>query len=208
MLNPIERTSEVIFGLLMAMTFIGTLNAVSEEESVHTLLIAAVGCNVAWGLVDAVMHLITSATEKRRHAILLQQLRGGADPAIARHLISDLLPNSVATSLGAEGLEEVRRHLLKAAEPHARPRLERDDYRAALGIFLLVVLATLPVALPFMLVQDVVLAVRLSQAVALGMLFLGGAALARYSGEPVWRTGTLMAAMGGALVAIIVVLGG
>ena len=50
-LDPIERVSEVIFGLLMAMTFIGSLSvATAGREEVRTMMITALGCNLAWGL--------------------------------------------------------------------------------------------------------------------------------------------------------------
>src|SRR5262245_16638693 len=106
----------------MAMTFIGTVSAVIDgEEPVHTLLIAALGCNIAWGLVDAVMSLISTATEKRRSAILLQRLRSAADhPDEGRSLLADLLPEGLASALGAEGVDQVRTLLLKTPEPHAR----------------------------------------------------------------------------------------
>jgi Trk-type K+ transport system membrane component len=48
-LDPIERVSEVIFGLLMAMTFIGSLSvATAGREEVRTMMITALGCNLAW----------------------------------------------------------------------------------------------------------------------------------------------------------------
>lgn len=49
-LDPIERVSEVIFGLLMAMTFIGALSvATAGREEIRTMMITALGCNLAWG---------------------------------------------------------------------------------------------------------------------------------------------------------------
>jgi len=54
-LDPVERVSEVIFGLLMAMTFIGSINAATAgREEVRTMMLTALGCNLAWGLADAV----------------------------------------------------------------------------------------------------------------------------------------------------------
>ena len=62
--------SEVIFGVLMAMTFIGTLNvATAGRQEVRTVMLAALGCNVAWGLTDGVMYLVALATERTREGI-------------------------------------------------------------------------------------------------------------------------------------------
>jgi VIT1/CCC1 family predicted Fe2+/Mn2+ transporter len=66
-LDPIDRVSEVIFGVLMAMTFIGAMNvATAGREEVRTVMIAALGCNVAWGLTDGVMYLVGIVTERTR----------------------------------------------------------------------------------------------------------------------------------------------
>jgi hypothetical protein len=70
-LNPIERVSEVIFGVLMAMTFIGTLSVASQgDDEVRKVMISALGCNIAWGLADGVMYLVATLTERSRARML------------------------------------------------------------------------------------------------------------------------------------------
>ena len=78
----------------------------------------------------------------------------------------------------------------------------------ALQIFLIVVVSTFPVVIPFLLMQDVTLAQNISRAIALAMLFFGGLALGRYAGYGSWRVGLLMAALGTALIVAINALGG
>ena len=71
-LDPIDRVSEVIFGVLMAMTFIGALNvAEAGDGEVRKVLIAALGCNIAWGLADAVMYVVATLTERTRESTRL-----------------------------------------------------------------------------------------------------------------------------------------
>ena len=66
-LEPIDRVSEVIFGVLMAMTFIGAMNvAEAGQGEVRKTLIAALGCNVAWGLTDGIMYVVAILTERTR----------------------------------------------------------------------------------------------------------------------------------------------
>jgi VIT1/CCC1 family predicted Fe2+/Mn2+ transporter len=89
-----------------------------------------------------------------------------------------------------------------------RPRLQASDLKAALGIFLIVVASTFPVVLPFALIQDVGVAKLVSRVVALAMLFVGGLALGRYAGYGSWKTGLMMAALGSAVVAAVMALGG
>jgi VIT1/CCC1 family predicted Fe2+/Mn2+ transporter len=170
-LDPIERVSEMMFGLLMAMTFIGSISVASDgREEARTMMIAALGCNLAWGLTDAVMYVVGLLTERRRAHTLL----AGQDRA-------------------AE------------AEP---PGLRAEDLKGALAVFLVVVLATFPVVLPFLFFSQLGPALHASRAVAVAMLFVGGCALARYSGGSAWRTGFAMAMVGAVLVAAIMALGG
>jgi hypothetical protein len=208
-LDPVDRASEVIFGLLMAMTFVGTV-AVAEEgrEGTRTLLFAALGCNLAWGIADAVMYLVTLATERRRYRALLLRLHEGADAATGRRIVAEGLMPDLAEALDESDLESLRLRLIGAPRPMGVPRLRLENYRAALGVFLLVVLATVPVALPYAFVGDVLVALRISQAIAVAMLFVAGAALARWSGGAVLRTGATVAAIGVLLVVVIVLLGG
>ena len=70
-LDPIDRVSEVIFGVLMAMTFIGAVNvAEAGNGEVRKVLIAALGCNIAWGLTDGIMYLVAMLTERSRARML------------------------------------------------------------------------------------------------------------------------------------------
>src|SRR5438309_2264709 len=136
------------------------------------------GCNLAWGLVDAVMYLLRTLTERTRNRTLARQVMGAGTEA-AHRLIEQALPTHVIAMTGPEELEGMRLALL-ALPPPARLALRRDDYLAAAGIFLLVVLATFPVVLPFMLVSEVAKAMLMSQIVTMALLFLAGLALGRY----------------------------
>ena len=59
-IDPISRYSEILFGLLMVLTFTGCFNAFEAGRAeVRDLLIAGIGCNIAWGIIDAIVYLIT-----------------------------------------------------------------------------------------------------------------------------------------------------
>ena len=58
LLDPLARASEVLFELIMVLTFTLSLNATAAgREDVSAMLIGALGCNLAWGIIDAVMFL-------------------------------------------------------------------------------------------------------------------------------------------------------
>src|SRR5207249_4453585 len=66
-LDPIDRVSEVLFGLIMVLTFTGSLSvAEAGRESIRTMLIGALGCNLAWGIIDGVFYLMGCLAEKGR----------------------------------------------------------------------------------------------------------------------------------------------
>ena len=158
-LDPFDRVSEVIFGVLMAMTFIGALNvATAGSQEVRTVMKAALGCNIAWGLTDGVMYLVGIVTERTRE--------------------------------------------------QTRPRLKGRDFKGALGIFLLVTLSTFPLVVPFLLVHELGPALAASRAVAVVMLFASGWVLARHAGGSTWLASFAMAAIGVALTAALMALGG
>jgi len=208
-LDPIDRVSEIIFGLIMALTFTGSLSAATAaREEIRTMMFAALGCNLAWGMVDAVMYLVGTLTERTRNFTLMRRVRSAADPREAQAILADALPGQLGTAISAAGLEEMRRRLATLPEPPGRGRLGRDDYVGALGVFLLVVFTTFPVVVPFMLFSETALAMRVSNAVAVATLFAAGYALGRYSGGVPWRTGFAMVAIGVVLVGFTMALGG
>jgi len=208
-LDPVSRISEIIFGVLMALSFTGSLNAATAgREEVRTMMLTALGCNLAWGLVDAVMYLMATLTGRARNLTLLGRVRGAVDPLEAHSSIAEALPGRLGEAIGPGGLEDMRRRLAALPDLPARARLGRDDFLGALGVFLLVVLSTFPVVVPFMFISEMALAMRASNAVALVLLFIGGYRLGSYAGGVAWKTGLAMAAVGAVLVSIIMALGG
>lgn len=209
LLDPVDRVSEVLFGLIMALTFTCTLSvAEASQADVRTMLVGALGCNLAWGLVDATIFLLMNLIERARGAKLIRAVREAPAPALADRILVEALPPVVAASLDAPALERLRKHLVGMPLEVLRTGPRREDWLAALGVFLLVVLSTFPVAIPFMLFEAPGTALRVSNAVAIAMLYACGAILGGYAGRPRWRIGLLMAVLGSVLVAITIALGG
>ena len=89
-----------------------------------------------------------------------------------------------------------------------RPTLTGRDWLGALGIFILVVLSTFPVVIPFIVLEDARIALRTSNALAVILLFVCGYLFASYAGLWPWTTGVIMVAVGAALVSVAIALGG
>lgn len=207
-LSPIDRVAGVIFGLIMALTFTGTLSvATADRSEVRDMLIGALGCNAAWGIVDAVMYLVATMTERRRNRMILKEVRTIPDAARSRERILEALPPVVAATMEPAEVDVIRSRLASLPEPDV-PALAVGDFRTAFGAFLVVFLSTLPVALPFLFVNEAHRALRLSNAIALVMLFAGGFYLGRHGGTHPWRLGLGIASVGVLLVWATIALGG
>ena len=208
-LDPIDRVSEVLFGLFMVLTFTGTLSVVdSGRDEVRDMLVAAIGCNMAWGFVDGVMYVLRNIVTRQRKARLIQAVRDAARPELAHRIIAGEI-GALATAIGTDGLERVRQWA--AAQPAlitTRGQVTRLDLLGAVGVFLLVFLSTFPVVLPFIFIDDAGVAKRASAAVAIVMLFVCGYAWGRHAGTRPWRTGIVMVVLGLFIEAVIIALGG
>ena len=207
LLDPVDRISEVLFGLIMAVTIVGSMSiATAGQAEVRTVLIGALGCNVAWGLVDAVMYVVRTATERARLRTLGQRIRD-ADAGAGVRLIANALPEYLAPIVSISDVDHMRTRLL--ARPPAGALLRARDFLEALGIFAMVVIATFPVVAPFLLMEDVAKAMNASRVVTLVMLAIAGAGLGRYAGyRRPWIAGAAMALFGAALILTVMALGG
>jgi VIT family len=209
LLDPDERFAEVLFGLIMVVTITGTISVTEGgREDVGTMLRAALGCNLAWGIADAVMYVLTTLIARGRGIVTLRAVRSAPDRPRAHAIIADALPPVVGAVLEPPELEAIRQRLAGAPEPPSRPRLGRDDLLAAVAVCVLVFVATFPVVIPFFFVADAKIALRVSNGIAIAMLFGLGWAAARQAGGRPWRFGLAMVLLGVALVAAIVALGG
>ncbi len=204
-LDPVERLSEILFGLIMALTFTGSIHALGADEEIRPVLVGAIGCNIAWGIVDAVMYLMTSVVARNRALRALRELRRTPEKSAA--ILADALPEEIATAMSPRDFESVRGWLAKLpAQP--RGALPPRALQGAIAVFLLVTISTFPVVVPFLLTDDPVRALRFSHAVALSMLFLIGWALGKHAGMRPWITGLTMLGIGVVLALVAIALGG
>jgi hypothetical protein len=207
-LDPLDRTSEVLFGLIMVMTFTGAIRvADSGEGEIRELLVGAVSCSVAWGLVDAVMYVMSNFMRRARGLALLRAIRD-SHPVLARKLVREGMNPFLTTVLTEDDERLLIERLEAVRSPERHVRITGADLIGGVGVFLLVFLSTLPVVMPFGLISRPVFAWHTSNAIALAMLFLLGWSLGRYAGRSGARVGVGMMLLGGALVVIAIALGG
>jgi VIT1/CCC1 family predicted Fe2+/Mn2+ transporter len=208
-LDPVSRVSEVVFGLIMVLTFTGSISAATAgREEIGVILWAALGCNVAWGIVDAFMYLMAVLMERGNAIRALNKLRNTGIEAEAHNVIREYLPPLIADILPAEQLANINAKLHEVPDPPAKAPLTWYDIKGAIAVFLLVFISTFPATLPFIFISNAQVAMRVSNGIALLLLFVTGYYLGRRTGYNAWLTGLTVCASGVLLVLLTIALGG
>ncbi|MBK7460216.1 MAG: hypothetical protein IPJ42_17970 [Betaproteobacteria bacterium] len=103
----------------MVLTFTGTVSvATAGRDDVRLMLIAAIGCNIAWGFVDGVMYVLRTLVSRAREATFDHAVRAAAQPELAHRLIASQV-GPMAAGLDASGLERVRQWIVDQPPPLA-----------------------------------------------------------------------------------------
>jgi len=207
-LEPEERIAEVLFGLIMVLTFTGSLSVASAgRDDVRTMVVGALGCNLAWGIIDAVFYLMGNLADRGRRLSTLRALKAADRIEDAERLLARALPPLIASVIDPLEVAAICRKLSALPEPPSA-KLTSRDLLGAFGVFLLVFLATVPVAIPFVILRDVAFAMRVSNGVAVATLFVVGSVYGRVLGRSPWPYGIAMTGLGCVLVALTIALGG
>ncbi len=200
---------EALFGLIMVLTFTLSLSVRSAGHAeVREMLIGALGCNLAWGIIDACFYLMATLGERGRNLQRLRRLRATTDGAAVTDVMQEALPPALVNLMTETELRQLRDRIARLPEPPPHAKLTLQDLKGAAGVFLWVFLITFPVALPFVITSNPVIALRVSNAIALFLLFFIGHRLAVFGGFRPWRTGVLVAVAGLAMVGMTIALGG
>ena len=208
-LDPVDSLGELLFGLIMVLTF--TVGArLLEEEPLDgmTLMLAALGCNIAWGIIDGFLYVLAQVYERRRRATLADFLRG-ASPEAARRALEGEMAGGLA-ELADEAERQRFSDAVIAAVRRSSPAtgVLAEDFRAGVVVFFLVVVTALPPIVPFLLIADDAVALRVSNGVLVALLFLIGWFWGRRVGGRPWHAGLMIMLLGAVMALIAIPLGG
>ncbi|MDI1288048.1 MAG: VIT family protein [Reyranella sp.] len=211
-LDPSESLLEILFGLIMALTMTAgarLLTAPSELNAAE-LAVALLGCNVAWGVIDAAFYLLGARFNRNRRMVLVRRLQQATDQDEAIRLVREEFDLEGEPEMRAEDRADFHRSLTRMLQ---NARVERahllpGDYIAAAIICVLVSLAALPGLVPLLFTGDAAVALRIANGLQVGLLLLIGYRWAQYSGANPWRAPALVGVLGVGLVLVAVALGG
>jgi hypothetical protein len=212
-LDPATALAEILFGLIMTLTFTLGAGLLIDDEGragARELLIAVIGCNVAWGIIDGALFLVGQLFDRGRLQRLGRSIRRASNQPAAVALVAAELNPLLGTVLSPREASALYNRIADnvASKPEADAQITRDDWLGAAVSFGLVVISSIPAAIPFMLIDDARLALRVSNAVLVTLLFFTGFWWARYTTAKPWQAGLAFLVVGIGLVAAAIALGG
>jgi len=213
-LDPATSLGEVLFGLVMTLTLTlgaGLMLQQQGRQGARELLIATLGCNIAWGIIDGVFYILTQLFERGRRHRLAVAARQEPDDSAALALVAGELDDLLGRITTADERRGLYQRILANVRSAPLPagRLTLDDVLGAIASFWLVFVASLPAAVPFIFLSDHPrLALRVSNCILLALLVYVGYSWAKYTLWRPWRTGAVFLLAGLALVGLAIGLGG
>jgi hypothetical protein len=211
-LDPASRLGEILFGLIMVLTvtLAAGLTVTDDRAGVRELLLAAIGCNVAWGIIDAALYLMNCLTVRRGRLRLVEAVKRAPNQEAALALIKSEVEPDLQAMLDDEDADKFSLSVLKYIT-RARASgltLTRDDFYGAIACFWLVFISCFPAVVPFLVFSRPHFALRVSNFLLIALLFLVGQKWAQYAGVNRLLAGSVMVAIGLTLVGIAILLGG
>jgi len=211
-LDPGSRVGEILFGLIMVLTVTLTagLTVAEGREGVRQLLVAAIGCNIAWGFIDAVMYIMNCMIVRGSKVRLVEAVQSAPDSETALAAVQNEIEPELQELLDPKDAELFSQAVLKhIAEARISKRtLTKEDLYGAFACFWLVFVSCLPAAIPFVIFSQPHRALRVSNFLLIVLLFLVGRKWAKFAGSDPLIAGSAMVAIGLVLVGVAILLGG
>ena len=212
-LDPASHMGEILFGLIMTLTFTLAAGIVIQEEGregAREMLIGILGCNLAWGIIDGVLYVLGQVFERGRVRRIGFHVRTATSDDDARGMVAAELDESLAPLAD----EPARRGFYDSivqrvrSDPPVPNRIRKEDVLGGLAAGWLVFACSFPALLPFLFIDDLHLALRVSNALLIGLLFFVGWRAARHTLAHPWLAGLAFMLIGVLLVALAIPLGG
>src|SRR5262249_36171871 len=153
-------------------------------------------------------YLLGRLEDHGRNLMMLRAVKQAQKPDAAQSAIADALPEPIAASLAPADLDLIAHKLSQLPEPPKRAAFAAEDWFGAAGVCVWVFFSTIPVVIPFLFTNNVQLALRVSNVVAIALLFVCGYAFGRCTGLSPWLTGLVMVFIGVVLAGVAIALGG
>ncbi|MBK9181780.1 MAG: hypothetical protein IPM83_01410 [Ignavibacteria bacterium] len=207
---PSDRFAEILCGLIMLLTF--TLAGGVMEASPDELVLGAVSCALAWGVIDGAIFMLNSLFQRGRQEKLVAEIRS-LDRATAIARLREGFDHKYSEVISPEMREEIYHDIVDVAretEPH-RPWFTREEVYGGLGLLAIEAICSIPAILPLIILEDDLRALRFSNALLLATMAVIGYYWAGWSG---WQGAMRLViagfvlALGLVMVGVAILMGG
>jgi hypothetical protein len=198
-------SSEPMFGVIMVVCFTSVLRAFPDatDKVVETILISALFCCIAWGLVDGIFYAWEAHYLLEKKKKLQAWVQAPKDPKKGRELVEDDLGDTIVDLMDEKDKEQIYQIVEKNVPgvDLGHVSIKEDIITVAIA-FGLVVGSSIIVILPFLWFSPVTTALKISNITGILLLFIMG-----YWREEDKRTSKKLITGGfTALVALIITL--
>ncbi len=191
-----NRLSEWFYGVVMVAAITGLINTgfPPDAETLRYMLIAALGVNVAWGIIDGVTSMYSGLVNRADYLSIANAFRGDRGDPEKRGQVAKMLQGTIVENLPPEEQEKVV-DMIGAGDVVTGMKYPatRADWNVAIAIILIDFILIFPVVIPFIVMENVRLAVLLSHSVAIVLVALNAAIWAKYLGLNMVKSGAIIA---------------
>ena len=210
-LTPSERLSEALYSLILVLTVISAIEITiaRDQQTPSTILFVALGASVAWGMVDAVVYVLTGLHKRNHHVRVVSRVKKWSKADAIRQ-IDDELEDSLIGVLEKEERDRIAEQVF-ATMHNARPKRQgvtKDDVLGGIASFLISFIIVLPPLMPFILNLPLDYGIRLSNVIAVAMLFIVGYVSGGLGGMNRVRWALTITVLGVIIVLVTILLGG
>lgn len=210
-LKPNESLTQLVSALIVVLTFTLAASVATGggQNGARAALLGAIAANASWGIINAVLYVMDSAFDRNRQIRIGRAIASTSDEVAALAAIRNELDPYLASVTRAEDRERLYRNVRSALTHGRLPKRTaflRDDIMGATAVFFLALAATVPAILPLLIIDHPWLALRISNLLVVGFLFLVGYHWAKYVDDNPWLAGFGLTAIGVALVAVAILI--
>ena len=171
-------SSEPMFGVIMVVCFTSVLRAFPDasDQVVRTILISALFCCIAWGLVDGIFYAWEAHYElEKKKTLQAQAHEAQGDAKNARELVEDDLGDTIVDLMDEKDKEQIYQIIEKNVFGVDLGSVSiKEDILTVLIAFSLVVGSSIIVMLPFLWISPATAALKVSNIAGILLLFVMG----------------------------------
>jgi VIT1/CCC1 family predicted Fe2+/Mn2+ transporter len=172
---------EIVSGLFIVLIMTNGLTLFSKDSlSINRtfFVFVIVAVNLLWGIFDGLMLIFTNLLEEGRYNKMISRIKS-SDKKLATELIKNELGDTIINRCDKETREQLIETVLNnfSSTPSAifkKPKISQNDIIAALICTFFVFLPCIVILPFFLLINNLTLAILVSNIISLGMLFAFG----------------------------------